>query len=72
MKKGQTTQWPKEKREKDKQRSIKRIHKTTSRVTNKNIYKRISTNKTDRHDLTELLLNLVFNTIKQTNKQYDK
>jgi hypothetical protein len=32
-------------------------------------YKRISTNKTDRHDLTELLLNVIFKTTKQTNKQ---
>jgi len=28
-----------------------------------------STNKTDRHDITEILLKVVLNTIKQTNKQ---
>ena len=28
-----------------------------------------STNKTDRHDITELLLKVALNTIKQTNKQ---
>jgi hypothetical protein len=28
-----------------------------------------STNKTDRHDITQILLNLPLNTIKQTNKQ---
>jgi hypothetical protein len=27
------------------------------------------TNKTDRHDITEILLKVVLNTIKQTNKQ---
>jgi hypothetical protein len=27
-----------------------------------------STNKTDRHDITEILLNVALNTIKQTNK----
>jgi hypothetical protein len=27
-----------------------------------------TTNKTDRHDLTEILLNVTFNTIKQTKK----
>jgi len=27
-----------------------------------------STNKTDRHDITEILLKVVLNTIKQTNK----
>ena len=27
-----------------------------------------STNKTDRHDMTEILLKVAFNTIKQTNK----
>jgi hypothetical protein len=27
-----------------------------------------STNKTDRHDITEILLKLALNTIKQTNK----
>ena len=30
-----------------------------------------STNKTDRHDITEILLKVVLNTIKQTNKQYN-
>jgi hypothetical protein len=29
-----------------------------------------STNKTDRHDITEILLKLALNTFKQTNKQY--
>jgi hypothetical protein len=29
-----------------------------------------STNKTDRHDITEILLKVVLNTIKQTNKQH--
>jgi hypothetical protein len=28
-----------------------------------------STNKTDRHDITEILLKVALNTIKQTNKQ---
>jgi len=28
-----------------------------------------STNKTDRHDITEILLKVVLNTINQTNKQ---
>jgi len=28
-----------------------------------------STNKTDRHDMTEILLKVALNTIKQTNKQ---
>jgi hypothetical protein len=28
-----------------------------------------STNKTDRHDITEILLKMALNTIKQTNKQ---
>ena len=28
-----------------------------------------STNKTDHHDITEILLNVALNTIKQTNKQ---
>jgi len=28
-----------------------------------------STNKTDRHDITEILLKVVLNNIKQTNKQ---
>jgi hypothetical protein len=28
-----------------------------------------STNKTDRHDLTEIVLKVTLNTIKQTNKQ---
>ena len=28
-----------------------------------------STNKTDRHDITEILLKVVFNTIKQTNNK---
>ena len=31
-----------------------------------------STNKTDRHDITEILLKVVLNTIKQTNKQTNK
>jgi hypothetical protein len=31
----QTTQWPREKVEKDKQRSTKHTHKTTDRVTDK-------------------------------------
>jgi len=30
---GQTTHWPKEKRQKDKQRSTKHAHKTKNRVT---------------------------------------
>ena len=30
-----------------------------------------STNKTDRHDITEILLKVVLNSIKQTNKQYN-
>jgi hypothetical protein len=29
-----------------------------------------STNKTDRHDITKILLKVVLNTIKQTNKRY--
>jgi hypothetical protein len=29
-----------------------------------------STNKTDRHDIAEILLKVELNTIKQTNKQY--
>ena len=29
-----------------------------------------STNKTDRHDITEILLNVALNTIEQTNKVY--
>jgi hypothetical protein len=28
------------------------------------------TNKTDRHDITEILLKVALNTIKQTNKTY--
>ena len=31
--KGQTTQWPKEKGQKDKQRSTKHTHKTKERIT---------------------------------------
>jgi hypothetical protein len=31
-----------------------------------------STNKTDRHDITEILLRVALNTIKQTNKQTNK
>ena len=31
-----------------------------------------STNKTDRHDITEILLQMTLNTIKQTNKQTNK
>jgi hypothetical protein len=31
-----------------------------------------STNKTDRHDITEILLKVALNTIKQTNKQTNK
>jgi hypothetical protein len=31
-----------------------------------------STNKTDRHDITEVLLKVALNTIKQTNKQYSQ
>jgi hypothetical protein len=31
----------------------------------------VSSNKTDRHDLTEILLKVALNTIKQTNKQTD-
>ena len=31
-----------------------------------------STNKTDRHDITEMLLKVALNTIKQTNKQTNK
>jgi len=31
-----------------------------------------STNKTDRHDITEILLKVVLSTIKQTNKQINK
>jgi hypothetical protein len=31
-----------------------------------------STNKTDHHDITEILLKVVLNTIKQTNKQKHK
>jgi hypothetical protein len=31
-----------------------------------------SSNKTDRHDITELLLKVELNTIKQTNKQTNK
>ena len=31
-----------------------------------------STNKTDRHDITEILLKVTLNTIKQTNKQGNK
>jgi hypothetical protein len=30
------------------------------------------TNKTDRHDITEILLKVALNTIKQTNKQTNK
>ena len=30
-----------------------------------------STNKTDRHDIAEILLKVALNTIKQTNKQYN-
>ena len=30
-----------------------------------------STNKMDRHDITEILLKVTLNTIKQTNKQYN-
>ena len=33
MEEGQTTQWPKEKGQNDKQRSTKQIHKTKDRVT---------------------------------------
>jgi len=33
IEKGQTTQWPKEKVQKDKQRSTKHIYKTKDRVT---------------------------------------
>ena len=33
MEEEQTTQWPKEKAQKDKQRSTKRTHKTKDRVT---------------------------------------
>jgi hypothetical protein len=31
-----------------------------------------STNKTDHHDITEILLRVALNTIKQTNKQTNK
>jgi hypothetical protein len=31
-----------------------------------------STDKTDRHDITEILLKVALNTIKQTNKQTNK
>ena len=31
---------------------------------------RYSTNKTDRHDITEILLKVVLNTIKSTNQPY--
>jgi hypothetical protein len=31
-----------------------------------------STNKTDRHDITEILLKVALNTIKQTNKQTNR
>jgi hypothetical protein len=31
-----------------------------------------STNKSDRHDITEILLKMTLNTIKQTNKQTSK
>jgi len=33
MEEGQTTQWPKEKEQKDKQRSTRHTHKTKDRVT---------------------------------------
>jgi hypothetical protein len=42
MEEGQTTQWSKEKVQKDKQRSTKHTHKTKDRVTQTSLKSRVS------------------------------
>ena len=44
IKEDQTTQWPKEKVQKDKQRSTKHTHKTKDRVTLRYIYNNVQSN----------------------------
>jgi hypothetical protein len=63
------------KKYKDKKRSSKYIYKTKDRVTRTplnlptiqdNVERSSSANKTDSHDLNEILLKVALNTIKQT------
>ena len=71
----QTTQWPRDQVQNEKQRSTKHTHKTKTRTPLKTRGERMcsgrvkgscSTNKPDRHDITEILLKVALNTIKQT------
>jgi hypothetical protein len=45
---------------------------TTYAISRSVVFSKSSTNKTDHHDITEILLKVALNTIKQTNKQTKK
>jgi hypothetical protein len=45
---------------------------TTYAISRSVVFSKSSTNKTDHHDITEILLKVALNTIKQTNKQTNK